>query len=91
MREEIEKVRSIGIIEGKEVQRDDQIKYFLPTAVKSTFLVRERMMVFEVFQGKKISGGEKNGGGDGVGSIICRKGDNRKRINVKKRERERFI
>ena len=44
-------------------------------------------MVVEVPQNEEISGGRKNGGREGVGSVICWGGANRGGIHIEKRER----
>ena len=44
-------------------------------------------MAIEVPQNEEISGGRKNGGRKGVGSVIRRRGVNRGSVNIKKRER----
>ena len=43
-------------------------------------------MAIEVPQNEEISGGGKNGGRKGVGSAICRRGANKRSIQIKKRE-----
>ena len=67
----MEKSGCVRIIEGKEVRRDDPVKYFLPVGVRSTSLVPEGVMAIEVSQNEEISGGGKNGGREGIGSAIC--------------------
>ena len=44
----MEKVGCVSVTEGKEVRRDDSVKYFLPTRVGCTFWVSERVMSIEV-------------------------------------------
>ena len=77
------KSKYVRIIEQKEVRRDDLIEYFLPMGVGRTFLVSERVMAIEVPQNKEISGGGKNGGRKGVGSVIRQSRVNWGSINIK--------
>ena len=49
------------------------------------------MMAIEVPQNKEISGGGKNGGRKGVGSVIRRGRANRVGVHIKKRERGRVV
>ena len=44
----MEKSKYVRVFEGKEVRRDDPIKYFLPTTVGNTFRVPEGLMAIEV-------------------------------------------
>ena len=78
--------RSVGFIEGKEVQRDYPIKYFLPMWVRSTVKVPEETMEILVSQNEEISGGGKKEEGEGVSSV-CQRRANRGSISIKKRER----
>ena len=58
----MEKSKNIEVIKGKEVRRDDLIKYFLPTGFRSTFWVPEDMMAIDTLQSEEISGRRKSGG-----------------------------
>ena len=59
-----------GSLRGKDVRRNNPVKYFLPTWVGSTSGVPEGVMAVEVLQNQEIYGG-KNGGRKRVGSTIC--------------------
>ena len=48
-------------------------------------------MINEICQSEDISRGRMNGGGEGVGSAICQRRANKGSINVKERERGKFI
>ena len=63
------KGRYVRVIEGEEVRRNDPVKYFLPTGVRSNSCVSEGMMAVEVPQNEEISRGE-NGKRKGVGFAI---------------------
>ena len=56
----MEKGRCVRVIEWEEVRRDDMVKYFLPSGVRSTSGVPEGVMAIEVPQNEEISGGGKN-------------------------------
>ena len=79
-RKAIEKSRYVRAIE--EVRGDDPIKYLLPTEVRKTFRIPERVMVVTIPQNEEICGGGKNGGRKRVGSAISRKRMNRESINI---------
>ena len=52
---------------GKEVRRDDPIKYFFPAGCRKCLLSSRGMMAVEVPQNEEICKGGKNGTSKGVG------------------------
>ena len=60
----------VRVIEGNEVRRNDPVECFLTVGVGSTAWVPEGVMAIEVPQNEEVSGGGKDGRGEGVGSAI---------------------
>ena len=58
----LEKSWGVGVIERKEVRGDNLIEYFLPTGIRSTFCVPEKLMAIIVPWNEEISGRGKNEG-----------------------------
>ena len=50
----LEKVRSVRVIDGKEVRRDNPMKYFLSAGIRIIIQVPGGMILIEIFQIEKI-------------------------------------